>query len=173
MVNYFELFQLPPQLMLDTALLAERYRALQQQYHPDRFAAAPESERLQALQHAAEINSAYQTLKDALSRAEYLLSLQGLDIRGEQQTLQDTTFLLQQLEWREELEALREHADPDAAIPVFEQRISSEYKRLSQQLETAFNAAQWMDAADLIRKLKFVRKLRDELSRLEDSLMDL
>ena len=62
MVNYFELFEFPPQLTLDTALLAERYRALQQQYHPDRFAAAPESDRVQALQHAAEINAAYQTL---------------------------------------------------------------------------------------------------------------
>ena len=80
---------------------------------------------------------------------------------------------MQQLEWREELEALRQHADPDAAIPVFEQRISSEYNRLSLQLEAAFIAADWPLAADLIRKLKFVRKLRDELSRLEDSLMDL
>lgn len=173
MVNYFELFEFPPQLTLDTALLAERYRALQQQYHPDRFAAAPESDRVQALQHAAEINAAYQTLKDGLSRAEYLLALQGWDIRGEQQTLQDTDFLMQQLEWREELEALRQHADPDAAIPVFEQRISSEYNRLGLQLEAAFIAADWPLAADLIRKLKFVRKLRDELSRLEDSLMDL
>lgn len=99
--------------------------------------------------------------------------LQGLDIRGEQQTLQDPEFLMQQLSWREELEALRDAADPEAQLPVFEQRISSEHNGLMQQLQQALEAADLPLAADRIRKLKFVRKLRDELSRLEDSLMDL
>lgn len=99
--------------------------------------------------------------------------LQGLDIRGEQQTLQDPEFLMQQLSWREELEALRDAVDPEAQLPVFEQRISSEHNRLMLQLQQALEAAELPLAADRIRKLKFVRKLRDELSRLEDSLMDL
>lgn len=172
-MNYFELFHLAPSFALDTDQLAVQYRQLQQQYHPDRYAAASEAERLQALQQASDVNAAYQTLKDPLSRAEYLLMLQGLDIRGEQQTLQDPEFLMQQLSWREELEALREAADPEAQIPVFEQRISSEYNRLMQQLQQALAAVALPLAADAIRKLKFVRKLRDELSRLEDSLMDL
>lgn len=172
-MNYFELFHLAPSFALDTDQLAVQYRQLQQQYHPDRYAAASEAERVQALQQASDVNAAYQTLKDPLSRAEYLLMLQGLDIRGEQQTLQDPEFLMQQLSWREELEALREAADPEAQIPVFEQRISSEYNRLMQQLQQALAAVALPLAADAIRKLKFVRKLRDELSRLEDSLMDL
>ena len=111
-MNYFELFHLAPSFALDTDQLAVQYRQLQQQYHPDRYAAASEAERVQALQQASDVNAAYQTLKDPLSRAEYLLMLQGLDIRGEQQTLQDPEFLMQQLSWREELEALREAADP-------------------------------------------------------------
>ena len=172
-MNYFELFHLAPSFALDTDQLAVQYRQLQQQYHPDRYATASEAERLQALQQASDVNAAYQTLKDPLSRAEYLLMLQGLDIRDEQQTLQDPEFLMQQLSWREELEALREAADPEAQIPVFEQRISSEYNRLMQQLQQALAAVALPLAADAIRKLKFVRKLRDELSRLEDSLMDL
>ena len=172
-MNYFELFHLAPSFALDTDQLAVQYRQLQQQYHPDRYAAASDAERLQALQQASDVNAAYQTLKDPLSRAEYLLMLQGLDIRGEQQTLQDPEFLMQQLSWREELEALREAADPEAQIPVFEQRISSEYNRLMQSLQQALAAVELPLAADAIRKLKFVRKLRDELSRLEDSLMDL
>ena len=172
-MNYFELFHLAPSFALDTDQLAVQYRQLQQQYHPDRYATASEAERLQALQQASDVNAAYQTLKDPLSRAEYLLMLQGPDIRGEQQTLQDPEFLMQQLSWREELEALREAADPEAQIPVFEQRISSEYNRLMQQLQQALAEVALPLAADAIRKLKFVRKLRDELSRLEDSLMDL
>ena len=74
---------------------------------------------------------------------------------------------------REELEELRESADPEAGIPIFEQRISSEFNHLMLALQQALAAAELTSAADLIRKLKFVRKLREELSRLEDSLMDL
>ena len=70
-------------------------------------------------------------------------------------------------------DGLRDAADPEAQIPVFEQRISSEHNRLMLQLQQALAAAELPIAADRIRKLKFVRKLRDELSRLEDSLMDL
>ncbi len=172
-MNYFELFAQPVQFELDTVRLAEQYRRLQQLYHPDRYAAAPEAERMVALQQAADINSGYQTLKDPLTRAEYLLSLLGLDIRGEQQTLQDPDFLMQQLAWREELEELRESADPEAAIPIFEQRIHSEYQRLLTLLTQALEAHACELAACQIRKLKFIRKMREELERLEDSLMDL
>ena len=172
-MNHFELFGLVEGFELDTRQLADTYRQLQTQFHPDRFATAPEREQLVAVQRAAQINDAYTTLKTPLRRAEYLLSLRGTDIRGEQQTLQDPEFLMQQLSWREELEALRDAADPEAQIPVFEQRISSEHNRLMLQLQQALAAAELPIAADRIRKLKFVRKLRDELSRLEDSLMDL
>jgi alpha-beta hydrolase superfamily lysophospholipase len=51
-VNYFELFQLPAQFELDSHQLAETYRQLQQQFHPDRVASAPVNERLLAMQQA-------------------------------------------------------------------------------------------------------------------------
>lgn len=172
-MNYFELFGLPAGLEVDLPRLATAYHSLQQQYHPDRFAAAPQSERLAAMQQAAEINSGYQTLKDPLSRAEYLLYVLGLDIRDEQQTMQDLAFLTRQLEWREELESIRDAADPEASIDGFSREIRAEEQQLYAELDNAIASQMLTEAAGLIRKLKFIRKLRDELSRLEDSLMDI
>ena len=80
---------------------------------------------------------------------------------------------MQQLAWREDLEALREQTDASAALPVMEQRVRSEYRRLEQALAEAYAAEALPRCADLVRKLKFVRKLQQELERLEDSLMDL
>lgn len=171
-MNYFELFDLPDHYELDSAALAAAYRQLQQQYHPDRFAAASEAERLDALQHASTINTAYQTLKDPLSRAEYLLALAGLDIRQEQQTMQDPEFLIQQLEWREELDDLRSAADSEAALPAFQQKVQHEAHVLELSLIQSLSASELHSSATLIRKLKFIRKLLDEVSRLEDSLLD-
>jgi molecular chaperone HscB len=108
-VNYFELFQIPISLNLDTAQLAVRYRELQRQFHPDNVAAQADAIKLEAMQQSVEINSAYNTLKLPLARAEYILVLQGIDLRHEQQTVKDTAFLMEQLEWREELDDLQHH----------------------------------------------------------------
>ncbi len=81
-MNHFELFGLPPQFSLDGSLLSSQFRELQKRFHPDNFATASERDRLLAVQKAAQINDAYQVLKNPISRAEYLLSQNGLEIRG-------------------------------------------------------------------------------------------
>ena len=60
-----------------------------------------------------------------------------MDIRGEQQTLQDPEFLMQQMELREELEELENAADPDTAIAQFEAQIKQLDKQYSSELAAA------------------------------------
>lgn len=103
-MNHFELFGLPSQFQLDGSLLSSKFRELQKRFHPDNFATASERDRLMSVQKAAQINDAYQVLKHPISRAEYILAEQGMEIRGEQQTMQDPMFLMEQMELREELE---------------------------------------------------------------------
>ena len=171
-MNYFELFGLVEGFELDTRQLAETYRQLQTQFHPDRFATASEREQLAAVQRAAQINDAFTTLKAPLRRAEYLLSLRGTELRGEQQTLQDTAFLMQQLEWRERLADLKGETDPERAIKDFRQEIRHDHQMLMQQLTQALATGEDPRAADCVRKLKFVDKLLEELERFEDSLFE-
>ncbi|MEH6397309.1 co-chaperone HscB [Pseudoalteromonas sp.] len=174
-MRYFELFAIPVDYNVDLATVNKNYLELQRAVHPDRHANASSRDKLLAVQNTAEINDALQTLKHPVKRAEYMLSELGVDIRAEQQTLQDPLFLMQQMELREELEELTASADPDAAIAQFEQQIKqldSQYSaQLAEQLASN-DEQQWQLAADNIRKLKFVYKLRDELERIEDSLFD-
>lgn len=171
-MNYFEIFNLPIAFELDSATLVEHYRQLQQQYHPDKFAAASEADRSRALQWAAEINTAFNTLKDPVTRAEYLLSLQGLVLRDEQQTLQDLDFLEQQWAWREALEELPQAGDPMAASAALAQELTQVRRQMLTALAASLADGRWPEAADGVRKLKFMIKLQQELERLEDSLLD-
>ena len=171
-MNYFELFGLTAQFELDRHALAETYRALQMQFHPDKFAAHPERERLQAVQGAARINDAYTTLKQPLNRAEYLLSLHGVELNAEQQTLKDPLFLMQQMEWREQLEELPEATDVFAAMQAFEQELQQATRAYYAELTQQLADADWQVAADTVRKLKFMTKLHAELERLEDAQQD-
>lgn len=175
-MRYFELFGIPVDYSVDLNKVNQQYLELQRVVHPDRFAGKSEREKLLAVQKTAEINDALAVLKHPLKRAEYMLSERGVDIRAEQQTLQDPAFLMQQMELREALEELPDSNDVDSAIEQFEAQIDAldqQYNaQLVAQLANDADQSTLLAAADNIRKLKFVFKLRDELARIEDSLFD-
>ncbi|NOH92344.1 co-chaperone HscB [Vibrio sp. AIC-3] len=170
-MNHFELFGLPLQFQLDGSLLSSQFRDLQRQFHPDKFATASERDRLLAVQKAAQINDAYQVLKNPISRAEYLLVQHGEDIRGEQQTLQDPMFLMEQMELREELEEIAGSSDPEDALFAFEGKVSKMYKQQLIAIQQELDSEAWLEAADRVRKLKFIAKLKNEIELVEDRLI--
>lgn len=170
-MNHFELFGLPIQFPLDGSLLSSQFRELQKRFHPDNFATASERDRLMAVQQAAQINDAYQALKNPISRAEYLLTVNGYELESEQQTMQDPMFLMEQMELREELEDIESASDAEDKLFDFETRISKTFKQEQRNLEAALGEEQWSIAADLVRKLKFVAKLLQQIEQVEDRLL--
>lgn len=170
-MNYFELFGLPSQFTLDGSLLASQFRQLQTQFHPDKFATASERDRLMAVQKAAQINDAYQILKSPISRAEYLLAENGVELRGEQQTMQDPMFLMEQMELREELEDIAGSDDPESALFDFDTKVSKMFKQQLVSVEQELNDSDWSHAADRVRKLKFIAKLKHEIELVEEKLL--
>ena len=69
--DFFSLFGLPKTFRLNLSELDSRYRDVQAQVHPDRFANAAEAERRLSMQWATRANEAYMTLKKPLARAHY------------------------------------------------------------------------------------------------------
>ncbi|EPX6948986.1 co-chaperone HscB [Vibrio alginolyticus] len=170
-MNHFELFGLPSQFKLDGSLLSSQFRELQKRFHPDNFATGSERDRLMAVQKAAQINDAYQVLKNPISRAEYILAEQGVEIRGEQKTMQDPMFLMEQMELREELEEIADNSDPESALFDFDSKVSKMYKQHLASVEQELDDGLWAEAADRVRKLKFIAKLKNEIELVEDKLL--
>ena len=170
-MNHFELFGLPSQFQLDGSLLSSQFRELQKRFHPDNFATASERDRLMAVQKAAQIYDAYQVLKHPISRAEYILAENGTEIRGEQQTMQDPMFLMEQMELREELEDIADNSDPESALFDFDSKVSKMYKQHLASVEQELDQGLWAEAADRVRKLKFIAKLKNEIELVEDKLL--
>src|SRR6185369_1161719 len=77
--NYFDFFGLPHKLNLDAADLESRFYALSKQWHPDKFARGTAEEKQISETATATLNDGYRTLKDPVSRAEYLLKERGID----------------------------------------------------------------------------------------------
>lgn len=172
-MNYFSLFNLPEQFQLDAQALNKTYQTLSHLTHPDKFASASEAERLAAIQKNAMVNDAYDTLRRPLSRAEHMLMLRGVELKHEQRTMQDPAFLMQQMEWREQLEEIDSTQDPLDALEDLDTEIHGQIKTHLKQLETLLaknDEEHNQQAAEEVRKLKFMYKLLDEIEAKEDAL---
>ncbi|WP_411176687.1 co-chaperone HscB [Klebsiella oxytoca] len=170
-MDYFTLFGLPASYTLSLEPLAARYQELQRQYHPDKFASGSAAEQLAAVQQSATINQAWQTLRHPLTRAEYLLSLHGFDLASEHHTVRDTAFLMEQLELREELDEIGKAKD-EARLESFIKRVKAQFDTRHQLMVEQLNNEMWEAAADTVRKLRFLDKLRSSAEQLEEKLLD-
>jgi len=76
--DYFTFLGLPRKLNVEQNDLEQRFRGLSRQFHPDYFFNATPVERRASLERSSYLNDAYRTLKNPVSRLEYLLQLEGL-----------------------------------------------------------------------------------------------
>jgi molecular chaperone HscB len=165
--DHFALFDLPPRFAIDEASLQQAYRRVQEQVHPDRFAAAGAAERRVAMQWAARANEAYRTLRSPVSRAAYLCERNGQAIEAESNTAMPAGFLMQQMQWREELEQARggDHASARALAREVQARREEVLARVAGALDQRQDYA---EAAAGVRELHFIDRFRDELAAFLD-----
>ena len=171
--NHFELFGLPVAFDVDAQQLAERYRELQRILHPDRYANASDRERRLSIQHAAQVNEAFQTLKSSLRRARYLLQLKGVEFDDEKETHLDPAFLMEQMELREALADVRTEADPLGGLNNIMADIKTRQKAMEGQLRKLFaddSEDKRLEAKQLVQKMQFLVRLQQEGEELEEEL---
>jgi len=172
--NHFELFGLPVAFDVDAHQLAERYRELQRASHPDRYANASDRERRLSVQHAAQVNEAFQTLKSSLRRARYLLQLKGIEFDDEKETHLDPAFLMEQMELREALAEVKTKTDPLTSLTDIMADIKARQQAMEGQLRQLFaedNDETRQQAKQLVQKMQFLVRLQQEAEELEEELV--
>ncbi len=168
--NYFALFSLPVRFEIDADVLTGNYRALQQAIHPDRFASGTAQEKRLSMQAASYVNEAYQVLKDDLRRASYQLSLCGIDIDAETGTGVDPVFLMEQIEYREQLAKISGSDNPFAAIENLRGAIVDDESGLKNTVSDQLGNNEFDAARDTVHKWQFLEKLARELAETEFQL---
>jgi len=163
--NDFTLFGLPEQFAQERAAIYTRWKELQRQAHPDRFAAQGAAAQRIAMQWSVRINEAYQRLKEPLKRAAYLCELRGAPINAESNTAMPAAFLMEQMAWREALDDAASAADLDALDVQLGRARQQTLRGIAQSLDESGNAA---EAARQVRALMFIERFaQDVQSRFE------
>lgn len=166
--DYFQLFELPRAFEVDVEALQPRYRELQRQFHPDRFAAEPATVQREAVQKAADINTAFSTLKNPVQRARHLLALAGHPLNIESATVSDTDFLMAQMELREQLD----DAEQPGQLAGLREEAEEWLESLGREFAIDYREADWTEAADTVRKMQFMARFIEEVQAKEARLED-
>lgn len=170
--DFFEIFAIPATWQVEPGQLDLRYRSLQQEFHPDRYANKGAVEKRLAVQTASLINQAYETLKSPLKRAQYLLQLKQIDASQDSHITSDGTFLMHQIELREELSDVRNNEDPFAALNSLRTGVEARYIEQQSQFQIQYQSQAYDQAYDTVAKMQFSAKLLDEIEQLEVDLED-
>lgn len=151
----FELFGLPTRFAQDRAAIDARWKDLQREAHPDRFAGEGSAAQRVALQWSVRINEAYQRLKDPLKRAAYLCELRGAPIDAENNTAMPPAFLMEQMEWREALD----EAEGEAGLEELSDRVLARRREMLAGIERLLDVqGDAVGAAQQVRALMFVER---------------
>lgn len=161
----FQLFAVPATFAQDRGVLDTRWKELQREAHPDRFAAQGAAAQRLAMQWSVRINEAYQRLKNPIKRATYLCELNGAGIQAHTNTAMPPEFLMQQMAWREELD--------DAADAVALDKLRAEVEAGRAR---ALSSLDWLidekgdyaEAARQVRALMFIERFAEDIEAKAD-----
>lgn len=163
----FELFAVPATFAQDRAQLDARWKQLQREVHPDRFASQGSAAQRVAMQWSVRINEAYQRLKDPLKRAAYLCELHDAPIEAENNTAMPPEFLMQQMEWREALD----DATDLQALDALQEQVDAAHARALSSLDWLIDEkGDWPAAVGQVRALMFIERFVQELGQRADRL---
>jgi len=160
----FELFGLPQRFAQERSAIDARWKDLQREAHPDRFAAQGATAQRAALQWSVRINEAYQRLKDPLKRAAYLCQLRGAPIDAENNTAIPADFLMEQMEWRESLD----EAEGEEELEALSGRVATRRRDVLASIQQLLDLeADAPAAAQQVRALMFIERFAHDIdSRL-------
>ena len=158
-MTHFEFFGLRKKLNIDEQKLQRDFYALSRKLHPDVYARATASEQDWSLQKTSQLNDAYRTLKDPITRTQYLLSLEGIQLEEQSKAATDKA--------RESGEEKKQVVPPELLEEVFElnmqlqelkmgerdpgtiAQLESAKKKFEQKLdESSFELRKYWDAWD-------------------------
>jgi molecular chaperone HscB len=163
----FELFGLEARFEQDRAAVDARWKDLQREAHPDKFAAQGAASQRVAMQWSVRINEAYKRLKDPLKRAAYLCELNAAPVNAENNTAMPASFLMQQMDWREALDDAESANDLLQLSRLVKEAKQSMLARCAQFLDDQHDYAK---AVQEVRALMFVERFAADLDARLDQM---
>jgi molecular chaperone HscB len=123
--DHFSFFGLPRKLNIDVEDLEKQFYRLSRKLHPDLYANASVEQQAWSMEQSSRLNDAWRTLKNPITRTQYLLELEGLKL--EEQSSSATQAA------RESGMEKKQVVPPELLEEVFELNMQLQELRMSKQ----------------------------------------
>ena len=177
-IDYFTVFGLARDPMLDEQALANTYYDLSRQLHPDLHQTGAAEEQEASLQNTAVLNRAYRTLRDPVQRGQYWLELNGEQLGKENNKVPPDLALLV-FEVQEQLAAVREaqSAGTDGALggrkaELTQVRDDLDDRMRGLQQKLAANFSKWGQTNGLSELLGELKRVLSDMAYLRTLTRD-
>jgi molecular chaperone HscB len=127
--DHFSFFGLPRKLNIDVEDLEKQFYRLSRKLHPDLYANASVEQQAWSMEQSSRLNDAWRTLKNPITRTQYLLELEGLKL--EEQSSSATQAA------RESGMEKKQVVPPELLEEVFELNMQLQELRMSKQVGEA------------------------------------
>jgi molecular chaperone HscB len=157
----FDILGVPKAMGQAPATLERAFREASRLVHPDRFRTKSAIERRLALEQTTAVNEAFQRLRDPRRRAEYMLSLEGIEIGSEEHRTQDPALLMEMMELTERIDTV----DDPSALETERAKLRSERDQILSALEQYFDqgSGETARAARQLERLRYLVRLEERI----------
>lgn len=153
-IDSFELFNLSYSFSINLEALEAKYYNLLNKLHPDKFINSSEKELLYAQMHSSNLNNAYNTLTNVVSRSNELLKCKG-EKNEQVETFDDLCVLNEILDLQEVAEKIEGEDQRMNFIEQIDKKIGENVRKL----EGYFIQNQLLEAKKLTVKISYLEKL--------------
>jgi len=173
----FDVFGILPAARLDRSALRKRLLELQRLMHPDFHGQAGEALQGIAEHNTAELNAAFELLRDEAKRASYLVEMLGGPSESAERQMPQA-FLMEVMDWNETLEELKEQiaaepAEVAAQTTEFRAELNLERARLIESVldsleaqVAAPNTAALAPIRQELNAVRYIDRAQDEANQI-------
>ncbi|KAK2910965.1 hypothetical protein Q8A67_003098 [Cirrhinus molitorella] len=157
--NYFDILNCEQKFSLDTQKLQKKYVELQRALHPDNFSQKSLKEQEYSEEQSALVNKAYRTLQKPLSRAVYMLELQGVLLEEGTDASADPAFLLEVMDINESLAETRSQDE----VSAIGRSVREKLKDLTELMNSSLNKGDLLTAKELLAQMKYFTNIEEKV----------
>jgi molecular chaperone HscB len=174
-MDYYELYGLPVTFNPDPKIVKHKFYELSKKYHPDFFINDDEDKQDEVLELSTLNNKAFQVFRDPQRRIQYVLTLKGMLVEGENYALPQS-FLMEMMDVNEALMDLQMESDA-AKLATITSEIDGIEKTLLDELSALTKAFDTQPASeqettlkaikDLYYRNKYLYRIRESLAKIK------
>ncbi len=165
-MNYFELFEIPASLKIDSTQLSKKFFELSKKFHPDYTVNESAEVQAAALERSALLNKAWKTFQNPDALIKYVLMEKGL-LQEEEKYELPPAFLMEVLEINEQLMEMDEATDRAQLSSIISQLSSEIYEPVKEIVENYKDGVsteeELLQVKEYYYKKKYLDRIRKEL----------